>query len=469
MDRRTNLKLLLGAIFSVFSLEIYANESSHDHSSKNEQIYTCPMHPQIRQPNPGRCPICGMELVLADSGASNSSADGDSKVTITPASRRLSNIKTKMVEPKTLFRKIRSIGNITFDESRLATISAYVPGRIEKLYADYTGISVKQGDHLAVVYSPKLYSAQVEYIQAVRTYSKIGNSLAGTQTQLIANARTKLSELGMSEKQIDTVIKKGKAQSRLEVFAPMGGTVIEKPSAQGLYLQEGQTMFKIADLSTVWLMIDIFPEDATQIHYGQSVEAKVRSLPGKSFEGRVAFISPVVDPIKRTVSVRVEIPNSEGLLRPGDYAESEITVPVSLSGNTKIFDKSLVGKYICPMHPQIISDKPGRCSICNMELSSAKNFGYSSDNKEQEELLSLPRNAVLRLGRNSVIYVEESEGTFTLRQVETGPTIGNEIVITKGLQEFETVAVDGVFLIDSQMQLSGKTSLIDISTHPDHR
>lgn len=474
-----------------------ANAQPHSHAAESvpsaSATYTCPMHPQIRQPAAGRCPICGMALVATQGpgaaaaskaapnaeGAGVPSAGGAevsggvaASVAISPSARRLAGINTQKVVAKPLSRKIQSIGTITFDESRLATISAYVPGRIERLYADYTGINVKKGDHLAVIYSPKLYAAQVEYLQAVRTYAKLKGALGGSQNQLIANTRTRLRELGMSQTQIDQVIKQGAAQSRLEVYAPIGGTVIEKPTAQGLYLKEGQTMFKIADLSTVWMVIDVYPEDATQIHYGQSVNARIRSLPGRVFSGRVAFISPIVDAVKRTVSIRVEIANPEGNLRPGDFAESEIVVPVTMMTEStgahvgKIYDKSLAGKFICPMHPQVVSDQAGSCSICGMALTSSAHFGFASDSQQQQELMSLPRNAVLRLGRKSVVYVETSPGRFVLRQIVTGPTIGDEIVVTSGLELGEAVATDGVFLIDSQMQLNGNAALIDVTAKP---
>lgn len=437
-------------------------------SSKNsaKPVYTCPMHPQIRQPNPGRCPICGMELVSAESESDG--GEDTSSVKISPVARRVAGIKTVMVEPKSVSKRVKAVGNISFDESRLATIPAYVEGRIEKLYADYTGVAVKKGEHLAVIYSPDLYTAQVEYLQSRKSVRKMSQSSLGsvlkTQQALLANAKTKLVELGMSEDQISNLRKTGKAESRLEIYSPITGTVIEKPAAQGQYVKSGQVIFKIADLSTVWLMIDVFPQDANFIRYGQKVEATVRSVPGKTFTGRVAFINPVVSPTTRTIGVRVELLNDTGNLRPGDYGEAEIVVPVSSTGQpAKIYDKSLAGKYISPMHPQIVRDKPGKCPICGMKLIEAKNYGFTDDPDDHEELIVVPRDAILRVGKNSVVFIEETKGEFTLRQIKTGPSVGDLIVVLEGLEEYDTIAAEGVYLLDSQLQLSGKTSLIDIA------
>lgn len=434
--------------------------------SARETIYTCPMHPQIRQPGPGRCPICGMELVPAASESGDST--NASSITISPASRRLAGIKTDLTERKSVSKKIKAVGNITFDESRLATIPAYVDGRIEDLYADYTGVAVKKGDHLAVLYSPALFGAQTEFLQSRKTLGSLSGStlegIRGTQYELFENAKTKLAELGMTKEQISSIERSGKAKSRLEIFAPIGGTVIEKPTARGQYVKAGQTLFRIADLSSVWLVLELFPEDAAYVHFGQKVTARVRSVPGKVFDGRVAFINPVVNPSTRTVGVRVEVVNETGELRPGDYAEAELSLPISPKGTPgNIYDPELAGKYISPMHPQIISDKPGKCPICGMELVPVEKYGFSAAKIQGEEVVVVPRDAVLQIGRTAVVFVEDKENVFTIREVRTGPAVGREIVILEGLDEFENIAVDGVFLLDSQMQLSGKTSLIDIS------
>lgn len=423
-------------------------------------IYTCAMHPQIRQPTPGRCPICGMELVPAASAADDLN---DLSVKIEPAQRRLANIQTAAVESGPLEATLQTVGSIAVDESRQATISAYIEGRLERLFADYTGVDIAQGDHLAVIYSPQLYGAQVEYLEARRAAAVAGALPAIRQAQesMAANTRQRLREFGLTDEQLAELERSAQAQSRLTIFAPQGGTVIEKLAVEGNYVKAGDPIYRIADLSTVWLMLALFPEDATRIRFGQRVEARLQSLPGESLLGRVAFISPTVDPKTRTVGVRVELLNEQKRLRPGDYAEAHITLPIGPGG--QVFDAELAGKWISPMHPQIIRDQPGQCPICGMELVSTSRYGFSDQPIPQAQSVYVPRPAVLLAGENSVVYVETEPGRFEIRPVKVGPILRDKIVILSGLKPGEHVATAGNFLIDSQMQLAGKPSLIDPS------
>lgn len=424
-------------------------------------IFTCPMHPQIRQPAPGRCPICGMALVPA-SGAGVADLD-ELSVKIEPAQRRLANIQTAKVASEPVEATLQTVGAIAIDESRQATISAYVDGRIERLFADYTGVDIKKGDHLAVLYSPPLYAAQVEYVEARRASAMSGGLQAVRQAQesLAANTRQRLREFGMTDEQITELENAGKAQSRLTIYAPQGGTVIEKLAVEGKYVKAGDPIYRIAELSTVWLILRLFPEDATRIRFGQRVEAVIQSLPGETLLGRVAFIDPTVDPKTRTVGVRVELLNDHGRLRPGDYAQARINLPIGPQG--KVFDKDLAGKWISPMHPQIIRDEAGQCPICGMDLVPTSRYGFAEKPVPQPKSLHVPRLAVLLAGGNSIVYVETKPGRFEIRPVTVGPILRDKIVILEGLKAGESVATAGNFLIDSQMQLAGKPSLIDPS------
>jgi Cu(I)/Ag(I) efflux system membrane fusion protein len=422
-------------------------------------IYTCPMHPQIRQPTPGRCPICGMQLVPASIGA----ADLDElSVKIEPAQRRLANIQTASAQLAPLEAQLQTVGAIAIDESRQATIAAYIDGRLERLFADYTGVQIKKGDHLAIIYSPQLFAAQVEYVEARRALSAAGGLPAVRQAQesLAANTRQRLREFGMTEEQLADLEQSGQAQSRLTIYAPQGGTVVEKLAVEGNYVKAGDPIYRIAELSTVWLMLKLFPEDASRIRFGQRVEAVVQSLPGEKLTGRVAFVDPTVSQETRTVNVRVELLN-DGRLKPGDYAEASITLPISPQG--QVFDIDLAGKWISPMHPQIVRNEPGQCPICGMDLVPTSNYGFSDEPIPQPASLYVPRPAVLLAGGNSVVYVETKPGVFEIRPVTLGPILRDKIVILDGLKPGEMVATAGNFLIDSQMQLAGKPSLIDPS------
>ena len=384
---------------------------SHQAASDSNTRYICPMMCTPPRAEPGRCPVCGMELVPVASGGS---ADSRS-IHIDPATRRVANIHTAAVTSMPMTRTIRAIGELNYDEGKLKTISAYVDGRLDKLYADYTGVVVKKDDPLALLYSPRLYSSQVELLLAKRS-QQAGRastlaSIVQANDDLYDSAKERLILLGMTETQVEQLEETGEANSRIPLSAPIGGTVIEKLAVEGQYVKEGDAIYKLADLSTVWLMLRLFPEDAVAIRDGQKVDAEVQSLPGRKFTGRVAFIDPNVDPNTRTVGMRVVIPNDDGLLRVGDYAKATIDVPLS----------------------------------------------------DSQATLAVPRDAVLMAGNNSVVYVETVPGRFEIRRVVLGPSIGDQMVIRSGVSHGERVATRGNFLIDSQMQLAGNPSLIDPS------
>lgn len=425
-----------------------------------DTIHTCPMHPQIRQPEMGRCPICGMELVPA--AAASGSEDGLS-ITIPSAQRRLANIQVARVERSPVTATLRTVGEIAIDESRMATISSYASGRLERLFADYTGVTVAAQDHLAVIYSPELYAAQVEYLQSRKTVSRSSgatlDAVRQTQQKLLKNSRQKLVELGMQDWQLEELETSGEAKSRLTIYSPVGGTVTEKLAMDGKYVEAGEPIYRIADLSTVWLMLELYPEDAARVRYGQRVEAEMQSLPGQLFNGRVAFVEPTVDRSKRTVGVRVEFLNDDRTLRPGDYANATVYLQIGQRG--EVYDADLAGRWISPMHPQIISDQPGQCSICGMDLVPTSRYGYAPQPVAQPTALHIPRSALLMAGESSVVYVEQEPGRFEVRVVTVGPILGDKVVVLSGLREGELVATAGNFLIDSQMQLAGKPSLID--------
>lgn len=415
-------------------------------------LYICPMMCTPPRPEPGRCPVCGMELVPSSSAATTEPSD---HVHIDPVARRIAGIETVAVKRQPFVHRIRVIGELQYDEGGLKTVAAYVDGRIERLYADYTGVEVKKGDRLALLYSPTLYSGQVELLAAKRA--------GGGAASLYESARQKLLDLGMTAEQIREVEQRGTAKSRIHLVAPISGTVIEKLAAEGSYVKEGQVIYKVADLSTVWLILRLFPEDAALIRYGQRVDAEVDSLPGHKFHGRVAFIDPNVQAKTRTVGVRVVLDNPDGLLRIGDYARATIAVPLTETGKPPkaIYDPELAKKWISPRHPQVVENSAGKCRVCGMPLVPARSLGFTDDPVAAPTVLVVPRDAILATGDYSIVYVETEPGKFTLRRVVMGPVSGGMAVIRKGLKEGEEIARNGNFLIDSQMQLVGNPSLID--------
>ena len=427
-------------------------QASDEHDHADKRIYTCPMHPQIRQDHPGKCPICAMELVIATSGEKGSGLS----VFIEPAARRLVGIQTDTAKLGPVSQTIRTIGSIDYDESKLATISAYVGGRIEKLYANYVGVPVEKDDDLALIYSPDLYSAQVEYVTSLQGG---GLKRLGDSSDFSELARQKLIELGLTEDQVADLRSRGAAESRVRLRSPITGTVINKFAVEGDYLKTGDPVYRIADLSSVWLMLDLYPADASRIRFGQTVQAEVSSIPGDVFTGRVAFIDPTVNDKTRTVRIRVEMLNVDGKLRPGDYATARVYVPAIRQD--MVYDPLLAGKYISPMHPQVIRDQAGDCPICGMALIPTSKLGYADKPLPMQQVVTVPRDAVLMAGENSVIYIETDPGRFEIRRVTVGPMTDHDAVILEGVSPGETVATGGNFLIDSQMQLAGNPSLMD--------
>ncbi len=440
-------------------------EATQQAASGGDTRYICPMVCTPPQTEPGRCPVCAMELVPVSSGGDDTD---NLSIQVDPVARRIANIQTVAVRAVPLTREIRAIGEITYNEGALATISAYVDGRLDRLFADYTGVVVNKGDQLAWLYSPQLYTTQVELLRMKKGLEEIQASSASpsaveSQRRLCESARKRLIELGTTEEQIQELEKAGRANSRMHICSPIAGTVIEKLAVEGEYVKTGQPICRVADLSSVWLMLEVFPEDATAIRYGQKVQAEVQSLPGRKFSGRVAFKDPSVDPKTRTIGIRVVVPNDEGLLRIGDYAKATIEVSAATDDDSPqlVYDPDLAGKWISPRHPHVVESSPGKCRECGVELAPAATFGFAAESVPSRVALVVPRDAVLMAGDNSVVFVETEPGRFEIRWVVLGPSTDGQIVLLKGVKKGEQIATSGNFLLDAAMQMAGKPSLID--------
>ena len=363
--------------------ESSATESA---AAESDVSYICPMMCVPPTNKPGRCPVCAMELVPAAKG---SSSGPSSTIEIDPRSRRVAGIKTTVATLQTLAREVSSVGEIKYDETQQKTLAAYIDGRIDKLKADYTGIEVKKGESLGLLYSPDLYSAQVEYVKTLEFNERSSSSSNRVQTsnqRLLKSSRQRLVELGMTEPQIKNLESERVARRTLDLFAPISGTVIEKMATPGQYIKAGAPIYRLADLSKVWLVIELFPEDAKAIRLGQKVKASTQSLGSEPFEGSVEFIEPTVDPQKRTVGVRVAIDNNKGILKPGEFAQATMTIPLA-------------------------SDQSGMT----------------------QETVVIPRNSLLSIGKTSLAYVETKPGFFQLRKLKTGPSVDGMIAVLDGI------------------------------------
>lgn len=438
--------------------------SSPEHKIEHEvDFWTCSMHPQIKLPGPGKCPICSMDLIPVYKD--DHSTDDPSKVSLklSPTAEKLAEVLTTAVMRETVLKEVRMVGMLDYDETRLTHITAWVPGRIDRMFVDYTGIHVNKGDHMVEVYSPELISAQEELIQAAKSLKRLsaGSALVRKSTeQALVSAREKLILLGLTEEQVRGIEKRGKATDDVTIYAPASGVVVERNATEGMYVQTGTRIYSIADLSNLWLHLDAFESDLPWIRYGQDVEFTTQSIPGKTFHGTISFVSPVVNQMTRTTRVRVNVNNSNGALKPGLFVNG--VVKAKVYGEGKVIDTSLRGKYIGPMHPEIVRDEPGTCPICGMDLVKAEDLGYVTDDTKASVPLIIPTSAPLLTGKRAVVYVKDPEkSVYELREVVLGPRSGEHYIVESGLDEGELVVTSGAFKIDADLQIKGRKSMMN--------
>jgi multidrug efflux pump subunit AcrA (membrane-fusion protein) len=372
-------------------------------AAEGPTMWTCSMHPQIRQPSQGACPICGMDLipVVKTSG-------GLRTLMVSPEARALMGVETAPVERRYVSHAIRMVGKVDINETELGYITARVAGRLDRLYVDYTGIEVNRGDHMAYIYSEELYAAQQELIQASRFASRPGRTSDVGGVNLLEAAREKLRLLGLKDEQIRQIEQQEKPSTHLTLYAPVSGIVIEKLKQEGERVKLGDRIYTIADLSLVWVHLDAYESDLAWIRYGQDVTITTEAYPGEEFHGRIAFIQPVLNDKTRTVKVRVNVPNVDGKLKPEMFVRATVRPKVAAGG--RVMDPALAGKWICPMHPEIVRDEPGQCDICEMPLVRAESLGYvAAEADERKPPLVIPYLAVLPTGTRAVVYVELPE------------------------------------------------------------
>ncbi|MCK5114335.1 MAG: efflux RND transporter periplasmic adaptor subunit [Phycisphaerae bacterium] len=432
-------------------------------ASTSQEVWTCSMHPQIRSDKPGKCPICGMNLYLVTKDNSNRNPH---EFTTSQTAKALMDIETTKVERRFVVVPVRMVGKVDYDETKLVYITAWVPGRLDRLYVDYTGVPVQKGHHLVSIYSPELLSAQEEMLQAKQAVKNIQNSDSKlmrdmTQATYIA-AREKLLLLGLSEKQVAAIEQTGKGSDHITINSPVTGIVIHKNAKEGMYVTTGTRIYTVADLSQMWVQLDAYESDLMWLRYGQKVDFTTVAYPGEVFKGTISFIDPILNSATRTVKVRVNVPNSAGKLKPGMFVKAVVHSQVAAGG--KVMDSDLAGKWISPMHPEIIKDAPGKCDVCGMPLVRTESLGYVSvDPKKADRPLVIPATAPLITGKRAVVYVEvpgADKPTFQGREIVLGPRAGKYYIVRSGLKEGEVVVTRGAFKIDSALQISAKPSMM---------
>ena len=391
-----------------------SKNDGHNHLEQSSTpLYTCPMHPFIIKDKPGSCPICGMDLVKKLNDAQNAAvqtpeqkqqADRLGQVAISTTQRVMANVATQVATTQTIAKEINAVGVVQYDQSRQAKVTAWIAGRIDRLHVTTVGAYVSKNRPVAEVYSPELLASQQEYLLALKSREQLKNSpipsIAQNGEGLVASARQRLMLYGVKDSQIAELERAGKPNIRLPIFTPLSGVVTEKLVQQGQYVNVGDALFNIADLSTVWIEIEVYESEFQNIRIGQAVEISSQSFPGKAFRGHVSFIYPFLDPKTRTVRARVEMPNPGLKLKPDMFVNA----------------------------------------VLKVGLGSA---------------VVLPVSAVLDSGKRQVVWVETQAGVFEPRQVQVGQRTDDKVQILSGVKPGEKVAVSGAYLIDSESQLRG--------------
>jgi len=402
--------------------------AEHQHDEEGEVLFwTCAMHPQIQQPGPGQCPICGMDLIPVYAGeeGGGSGSLGEREIKLSPYARKLAEIEESPVMRMEVSSEVRMVGKVAYDERKVGYITAWVPGRIDKLHVDFTGTDVEKGDPMVWLYSPELYSAQQELIEAWKAHRQLKTSglesIRTTAWTTVEAARDKLRLWGLTSGQIKQIERRGRAEDHVTIYAPLSGVVIHKNGLEGMYVATGTKIYTIADLSRVWTMMDAYESDLVWLREGQEVEIRVEAYPGEIFKGRIEFIDPFLNPKTRTAKVRVTMPNPDLKLKP------------------EMFVNGLV-----------------RPTSEDVQRVAGESAGQGLP-------LVIPASAPLITGKRAVVYVAdpEREGVYQGRLVTLGPRAGDYYLVKEGLQEGEMVVTNGNFKIDSAIQIMAKPSMMN--------
>ena len=371
------------------------------------------MHPNYISDKPGNCPICGMKLVpfnkevspqpTGNTAEGRGNDGGDAGVKIDPTTVQNMGVTTALVEERILAKEIRTSAMIENNETSVYIVNTKIMGYIEKLYVDFTGQSVKKGQPLLSIYSPDLVSTQEEYLQA-RGYAQGlsgGSQVAQAGAQdLVESAKRRLRNWDISEAQIDSLAQRGIPQKSMVIYASSSGVVLEKMVIAGQNVTPGMPLYKIADLSKVWAMANIYQEDIAYVKVGMNAEVELSSIPGKLFKGKVQFISPVLDETSKTAQIRIEIPNTpDYLIKPQMFASVKILSPITIHG------------------------------------------------------IAIPEQSVIHTGNRSVVIISQGNGYFKPQEVKLGATAEGYVQVLVGLKEGQTIVTSSQFLIDSESNL----------------
>jgi RND family efflux transporter MFP subunit len=412
--KRTSLLLALVAIVAAGVVLMAMMRKNADPATRvgadphaaHATIWTCPMHPEVRERAPGKCPKCGMDLVLEkpiDAATPAAGAETPrAPVQLDTRRRQLLGVRTAPVERAPMERTIRAVGAVRYDETRLADVNLKLDGWIQKLHVNSTGQAIRRGQPLLDLYSPDLLATENEYLLALSTRDTMRQSTLGDAKEqaerLVESARQRLTLWDLPADELKKLDTTRKADATVTFRSPVSGFVIEKPVVSGMRVMPGQTLYKVADLSQVWVEADVFESDAPFVKVGANAHVTVDAAPGKTMSGRAVYVYPFVQENTRTLKVRFAFPNPGVVLKPGMFA--------------------------------------------NVEMHTSLGMG-----------LLVPRDAVLDAGNEEFVFVSEGDGYFQPRQVRAGQQFGDRVQILSGLSEGEQVATQAAFFLDSESQL----------------
>jgi Cu(I)/Ag(I) efflux system membrane fusion protein len=425
--------------------------------AKAQDIYYCPMHPYYKSNKPGTCPICNMTLVklepegqdaahehqpaapttgsaaerkilywedplnpstrsdkpgktpdgfdlvpvYADQGLSSQSLPPGS-VRISPERQQLIGVQYGQVGREALSRTIRTVGKVTYDETRVTRVQTKVAGWIDKVYVDFIGRLVKRGQPLFSLYSPELVSTQQEFLLASRARDQLGNSsvkeIAANAVSLYDSARERLRLWDISDEQIRELEQRGTPAKTMTLYSPITGFVITRNAFPGQRVTPEAELYTIADLRTVWVLADVYEYEVPMIKLSQPATMTLAYFPGRTYRGRVTYIYPQLDNMTRTLKVRLEFQNPKDELKPDMYANVDLRI----------------------------------------------DYG---------DQLAVPQEAVLDSGTEQIVFVARKDGYFEPRKVRLGQKVGTSFIVLGGLTAGEQVVTSANFLIDSESQL----------------
>lgn len=483
------LLVLTGGIFFILrGKNGEHSRSGHAGQTGQKEIlyYTCGMHPSVNvspeeyEQGKTKCPICNMDLVPVHKEAENAEQAGIPQVLkLSRQGEYLAGVQTDKVEYRHLVKEIRTAGKFDYDERKLTYAAAWVEGRVDRLYVDFTGAQVKKGDPLALIYSPDLVSTQEEYILALKALDEARDT---NNSQIVENSRSlaestkkRLLLWGIPEDEIQRLKEERKANIQMTIYSPVSGAVVKKTVTEGEYVKKGAPLYMIADLSNLWMFADVYEYEMSWVRLGQKIEVTTPAYPDEIFVGTLTFIEPVLNPKTRSVKIRADFPNPKGKLKPEMFVNAGIKIDLTkeifphLAGAFKkepMAEKGIeINTYKCGCSGKTWTqraDEKKSCPYCGEampdcgELIFQEKKMIAGSQGQHGKILAIPITALLDSGQRKLVYVYKGNGEYEPREVKVGPLSGKYYPVIEGLKEGEDVVTRGNFLIDSQSRLTGQ-------------